>query len=142
MHIEKMQLRDTETVHRLGKSQAAFKVSGEDAFWTLDQLKCWVRRDEDVLLVAMEEGHVIGFALSTLHRPTGKATWENLYVVPNSRGKGVGIALGNEMVKQLDQRGATYIYFLVRAENVDEVEYFEKRGFEKGFNFVWFGKSV
>lgn len=141
MNVEKMTLRDVEAVHQLGKDQQAFHVSGDDAFWSIAQLKSWVKRDEDVLLIARDQGHIVGFALSTLHGPTGKATWENLYVVPQCRGQGIGASLGDKLIKQLQEKGATYVCFFVRTDNTEEIEYFQKRGFKRGFDFVWFGKN-
>ena len=142
MLIEALTAADIAEVCCIGKSVQAFEVAEGDLFWTVEQLTAWVEAGNDVLLVAKEEDKIVGFALSTLHRPTGKATWENLYVDPSKRNLGIGRALTEEMVTQLQRRGATYVCFFVRAENLTEVAYFERRGFTKGHNFVWFGKHL
>lgn len=142
MIIQKMSLGDVPNVLRLGTDIAAFEVAEQDCFWSSSQLENWINADEDVLLVAKDNDIVVGFALSTLHRPTGKVTWENLYVLPDFRSKGVGRQLIEELVNQLKQKGASYMCFFVRVENLDEVSYFQHRGFEKGHNFVWFGKHL
>lgn len=142
MIIQKMSLNDLAAVLKLGTGVAAFEVAEQDCFWSSTQLENWINADEDVLLVAKDNDVVVGFALSTLHKPTGKVTWENLYVLPNFRGRGVGRQLIDELLLKLKQKGATYMCFLVRAENIDEVAHFEHRGFEKGHNFVWFQKHL
>ncbi len=139
MLIEPLTLADVDAVHRMGQAESAFEVLPGDSFWTVEQLTKWVQLGEDVLLVAKDEGQVIGFALSTLHRPTGKATWENLYVSHAHRNKGAGKALALGIVEGLRRCGATYICFLVRAENSGEIAYFERIGFQRGHNFLWFG---
>ncbi|MEX0650315.1 MAG: GNAT family N-acetyltransferase [Candidatus Andersenbacteria bacterium] len=143
MFIQPLTLDDVAEVCRIGLAESAFEVSESDTFWTPDQLSKWVETGEDVLLVAKDNDHkIIGFALSTLHRPTGKATWENLYVNPTARNQGVGMALTEEMTRQLHAKGASYICFFVRAEKDDEITYFTNRGFTQGYNFVWFGKYL
>lgn len=142
MVIQKMTLSDISAVLKLGTGVAAFKVAEQDCFWSRDQLENWIKADEDVLLVAKEDDDVVGFALSTLHKPTGKVTWENLYVLPDFRSKGVGRQLIEELLLKLKQKGASYMCFFVRAENLEEVSYFQRRDFEKGFDFVWFSKHL
>src|SRR5436190_6947174 len=131
MQIENMSLKDVAAVHQLGKDQAAFEVSEGDTFWSREQLEQWVKGGEDVLLVAKEGSTIVGFALSALHKHTGKATWENLYVLPSHRNKGVGAALCERMVTELKAKGALYVCFFVRAENHEEIAYFGRRGFQQ-----------
>ena len=142
MKIEKMTLDDVSAVLRLGAGVEAFQVADHDCFWSQAQLEAWVEADEDVLLVAREGTEVIGFTLSTLHKPTGKVTWENLYVLPNFRCKGVGQRLIKELLFQLKSRSASYLCGYVRTENRAEVSYFEQQGFDMGYNFTWLSKYL
>lgn len=142
MIIQKMTLEDVATILWIGNCVSAFEVAEQDCFWSREELENWIRADEDVLLVARENDKIVGFTLSTLHRPTGKATWENLYVLPDFRSKGVGRQLIEDLCLKLKQKDALYMCFFVRAENLEEVSYFQHRGFGRGFNFVWFGKHL
>ena len=142
MIIEKMALGDVPTVLRLGTNIEAFQVAEEDCFWSQGQLEAWVKADEDVLLVAKEDAEVVGFTLSTLHKPTGKVTWENLYVLPDFRSKGVGGRLIDELLLELKHRGASYLCGYIRAENLGEISYFKHRGFDIGHNFAWLSKHL
>ncbi|MEK7461921.1 MAG: GNAT family N-acetyltransferase [Patescibacteria group bacterium] len=142
MIIQKMTSNDVSAVLKIGMGVTAFEVSERDCFWSREQLEKWIEADEDVLLVAKENDEIVGFALSMLHKPTGKVTWENLYVLQNFRNRGVGQQLIGELLLRLRQKGASYMCFFVRAENQDEVSFFQHLDFVSGYNFVWFEKHL
>lgn len=143
IQIRPMTIADIATIHKMGQEEEGFRVaeSEDSCFWSKEQLERWVRAGEDVLLVAEVDGEIAGFVLTTLHRPTGKATWENELVAPKFRGQGIGRTLDEEMVQHLRANGATYIHFLVKAENPN-LPHYENSGFERGREWVWFGKHL
>ncbi|MES2931552.1 MAG: GNAT family N-acetyltransferase [Patescibacteria group bacterium] len=120
-----------------------FKVS-EDApyFWSEEQLAQWIFAEEDVLLGAELNGKLVGFILTTHHRPTGKVTWENQLVLSGYRGQGIGEALMLEMRKRLRLAGATYLCGLVRTNNTDGSRYYASRGMNRGHDFVWLEETL
>jgi ribosomal protein S18 acetylase RimI-like enzyme len=142
METNKATIEDIPAILKIGMKVEAFRTREKDIFWTESQLRKWIEADQDVLLTAKDNGKLVGFVLTSLHTPTGKATWENLYVLPEYRGKGVASKLIDKMVEQLKQKGATYVFFAVNSNNKEELEYFVRRGFEKGFDFSWFGRHL
>ena len=139
--IRAMNLADIPQVYNLGIMEAGSKVSDlEKAFWSKDQLENWVKSD-DVLLIAEVDGATAGFILTALHKPTSKVTWENQVVAQEFRGLGVGLALINEMKTQLKARGATYVFFGIRLDN-QHFGFYEKIGFERGYDFTWYGMHL
>lgn len=142
MYIHKMRLKHVDEVHQLGKSEGAFIIHQGHPFWTIDQLSYWIRGDQDVLLVAIDNEKVIGFALSQLHRPTGKATIENVCAREDCRGQQIGERLILEVVLRIRDRGATYACLCVNANNKRGISYFERFGFERASDFAWLGKFL
>jgi ribosomal protein S18 acetylase RimI-like enzyme len=138
--VRNMRFEDIPSVYRMGKSDSGFQVAeGEEScFWSLDQLESWVSAGEDVLLVAVDGEKIVGFVLTALHKPTGKVTWENELVLPGYQGRGIGSLLKEEMLRQLKEKGAKYLHFLVKADNPN-IAHYEKR-FPSGGLFRWFGK--
>ena len=80
-------------------SHATFDFEGHPVEW-------WAKVPErEELLVAVEDGEVLGFAKSGRFkdRPGYNTTREtSAYVHPDHRGKGVGNALYNELLRRLD----------------------------------------
>ena len=141
MNIRQMCLEDVPEVLKISQEVDGFKVSEEaEGFWSKEQLERWVEGD-DVLLVAELEGKIVGFVLTTHHKPTGKVMWENQLVLPEFRGRGVASALTNEMEKRLKEGGATYIHFLVKDTN-QHLDHYKRIGYDAGHKFVWFGKFI
>jgi len=141
MNIRKMSLKDIPEVLQIGLGVDGFKASDDsEGFWSEDQLRRWVESD-DVLLVAEVEGRIVGFVLTTHHKPTGKVTWENQLVISEFRGQGIARALTDEMEKRLKENGATYIHFLTKETN-EFLGHYKKIGYDAGHSFVWFGKFI
>lgn len=143
MIIREMVLSDASVINNIAKDEEGFRVAQSEisCFWTQEQLEKWIGSGEDVLLVAEVENEVVGFVLTAFHRPNGKAYWENQYVLPEYRGRGIGKALTHEMTNRLKAKGATYLHFLVKSNN-EELKHYEKIGFERGSEFIWFGMRL
>ena len=138
--IRKMQLKDVLAVYGLASKEERFQVSGQSCFWSVGQLNIWYESEGDVCLVAEEDGKVIGFVLSQYHKPTGKATIENLFVKEEYRGKGIGRELFAKCSWALKENGATYQCGMVELDNGSILSLLNGVGFGEGKTFVWVDK--
>lgn len=140
--IRRMEKRDLERVYELGSREERFRVGAEETgFWTREQLFNWVGSENDVLLVAENEGRIVGYALSQYHAPTRKATFENLHVDLSYRKSGIGKLLTAELVRSLKEKGA-YICTLVEPDNEAIIKVLEENGFRKGKQTMWMDQST
>ena len=128
---------DIEAVYETGMKTEAFRVSDTPGFWSKEQLNRWLGNPDDVLLVAEDEERVIGYVMSQLHKPTGKATIENLFVDKSYRKKGIGRDLIKRCLKELKEKGASYFCAMVRADNDEIIDFYKRCGFTRGYGFVW-----
>lgn len=135
--IRKMEVKDVEAAYDLGIGQREFaSESGE--FWSKEQLTNWCQSPTDVLLVAEKNSKVVGFSLYAAHLPTGKVTWENLYVEPSVRGLGIAGALVEEGLKKIKELGYPYVMLCVNADDQEAFASFvEKYGFKRGDKVLW-----
>lgn len=138
--IRKMTFADVISVHALASKEERFQVSGQASFWSYEQLNSWTESEVDVCLVAEEDGKVIGFVLSQYHKPTGKATIENLFVQEGCRDKGIGRELFVKCSWALKENGATYQCGMVEPDNDLMLDIIKRSGFEEGKTFVWVDK--
>jgi ribosomal protein S18 acetylase RimI-like enzyme len=142
MKIKKLASDDVDTVHRFGFQETEFRI-GHASFWGKRQLTAWFASSHDVCLGAFMGKRLIGFILVAIHVPTGKATIENVYVVPNMRKKRVAQRLRNEAVRRLGLKGATYAIGLVRQGNLKSLKLFWSGGFaDDGGPFRWASRSL
>ncbi|TRZ38603.1 GNAT family N-acetyltransferase [Niallia circulans] len=80
------------------------------------------------LYVAEVEGKVIGFANFSPVREDGKVELGAIYLYPEQQGKGIGTALVNAGIKDLD--GVNEIYINVEKDNKIGKTFYEAKGFE------------
>jgi ribosomal protein S18 acetylase RimI-like enzyme len=140
--IRKMKISDIDFILRVGKREEGFKVSEKSSgFWDKNQLTNWINSKDDVMLVA-DERKIVGFIMSSLHKPTGKATFENMWVSPEFRRKGLATKMTQIMIKKLKENGADYICGMSKIENENIINFLMKEGFDKGYKFFWMGKKV
>lgn len=132
-----MQRSDVKLVYDIGMKAEEFAISETSRFWAKEQLYKWIDSKDDVLLVAEENREIIGYVTSQLHTPTGKATIENVYVDEQYRRRGTGSDLIQECLKQLEERGATYVCGMVKLKDRLTTEFLKSLGFNKGYDFVW-----
>ncbi|MBN2642795.1 MAG: GNAT family N-acetyltransferase [Victivallales bacterium] len=143
MRIREMRAEDIEEIVRIGTKEKYFQVSSSlDGFWSRKQLHNWIKSNDDVLLVAEDGDRMVGFAISSLHKPTGKATFENLWVDPSSRNRNIATKLSLHLIKGLKANGATYICGMTKTNNKNMLRLFDKLGFDKGYEYNWMGKLI
>ena len=78
-----------------------------------------------VLLVALQDGRLIGYAIGAAPT-TGPAQLFWLYVEPDQRGRNTGLKLLSRMVKVLGERGARVVSLATH----DHRRYYERQGFK------------
>jgi len=140
--IRRMQKNDIETVYDMGMKVEGFAVSESTRFWTKEELYRWIDSKDDVLLVAEDEGKIIGYIMSRLHIPTRNAIIENVYVDERYRRKEIGSNLVRECLKQLKEKGTTYLYGLVKRDDKITIEFLKSLGFKRGYDFTWMELSL
>ena len=140
--VRKMNAEDVEKVYSLGNREQTFEAGGSGKiFWSLEQLKNWLKSN-DILLVAEENGKIVGFLLTQFHNPTGKMVIENLYVDVDYRKMGVGGNLVSAFLGYLPSMGVEYICALIEEENKIIAKLLEKNGFKKGKKMFWMDKTI
>ena len=135
--------RDVDAVYAFGIKEPAFCFESESAgFWSKGQLARWFRSKNDVCLGAFLDGTLVGFVLVAIHQPTGKATWENLFVAPEFRRSGMNVVrpLTDELRRVLKEKGVSRLHFLTDACTAKEHlrRYFRVLGYKGCGTFVWF----
>jgi len=142
LKIKKLVSEDADTVHRLGFQEAEFRI-GYDSFWSKRQLTAWFASSGDVCLGAFIGKRLIGFILVAVHNPIGKATIENIYVVPKKRRQRVAQRLRDEAMRRLGLKGVTYAVSLVSQGNLKSLKLFWSGGFvDAGGPFRWASRSL
>jgi ribosomal protein S18 acetylase RimI-like enzyme len=86
------------------------------------------RLEHSVLLVAESKCRVVGFANFSTVREDGKVELGAIYVYPDYQGKGIGSALLQQGMNELD--GLKEIYIDVEKENVIGKVFYEAKGFD------------
>lgn len=94
---------------------------------------------DDLILVAIIDGTLAGMILVNVLRDW--AYLSSLYVDPNHRKKGIGKALIKKALEHVNKLGIDGFH-LVTQPGSTAVQFYEKLGFKKGYNFVWMRKEV
>lgn len=142
--VRKVEVKDVDQIHTLGMSAQEFSVGVWEGFWTKDQLSNWAQSKTDLTLVAVnEDEEVLGFSLYAVHTPTGKVTWENLFVSKDHQRQGIAKSLALEGLQQLKDMG--YNYVALQNHNVDQdkfASYLERFGFKRGDTVMWMDRFI
>lgn len=85
--------------------------------------------EEDLLLVAEDDGEVVAFSESVLVGDRGDVQW--LHVAPGRRGEGIGDSLYERTDEYLRERGAETIRGRVLQDNAEGNEFYERYGLTK-----------
>ncbi|RHW43268.1 GNAT family N-acetyltransferase [Neobacillus notoginsengisoli] len=86
------------------------------------------RLEHSLMLVAEEDGKIVGFANFSKVREGGKVELAAIYLYPEFQGKGIGTALLNEGIARLE--GIEELYINVERDNVIGKTFYEAKGFE------------
>ncbi len=142
--LQRANSADTQTIHRLLQNVDGFQVNPNqiEMPWTMEQLSKWIESKDDIVLISKDNNKIVGFILVQVHTPTGKATIENLFVLPDYRSHGIALTLISETISMLKKTHVSYIVSLVKTNNQATLSLLEKSSFSKGFSFVWMDRAV
>lgn len=95
--------------------------------WKENDFSFYLTKGGALFLVAEEDDHILGYCGVILTPPEGDIT--NVSVGSAFRGKGAGLALVQEMLKQTEARGITTLFLEVRKSNDPAIGLYRKLGF-------------
>lgn len=93
------------------------------------QIREELQNDDTLIVVAEDDGEVVGFAHGVWARRTGHIL--RVYVDPDNRGEGLGSELLAAVRDSLIKRGSDRIQAMVLAENEAGNQFYRDAGFEK-----------
>ncbi|MDX8288699.1 GNAT family N-acetyltransferase [Metabacillus indicus] len=134
--IRKMQLEDIEQVQDVAKTTWNATYEGiipteiQENFlksaYNNEMMK--QRLEHSILFVSEADGKVVGFANFSPVTEDGKVELGAIYLYPEEQGKGIGSALLQKGIKDID--GVNEIYINVEKENNIGKRFYEAKGFE------------
>lgn len=94
---------------------------------TLPELRKVIERNPGLLLVAEEEGRVVGAVIGAWD---GRRAWiYHLAVLPAAQGRGTGRLLMDELERRLRAAGATKLNLLVERANAPVADFYRHLGY-------------
>lgn len=100
-----------------------------DVAYTRGQLRAFLSRDNAIGLVAEEAGELAGFAIGHLSGARGHVV--TIDVSSRNRRRGVGGDLLRELVRRLEEAGATRVRLEVDLRNTGAIRFYESLGFRE-----------
>ena len=135
--IRKFEDKDIEIVYNLGIQIPEFSVNDETShrFWPKDTLERFV--EQGLSLVIEDQNSVVGFLLAVYQPVTLKLTWENMYIIPEYRKKGIAGECFQKGWKLAQQHGATAVEALVKTNNTPSQQMLKRLNFNNAGNYYW-----
>ena len=142
LRIRKMNATDVPQVHDLGSNVEEFRTVSEstNCFWPRETLEKIA--EKEIAYVAEDHSQIIGFLIETYQESTRKLTWENMYVKPGYRGRGIAHQCWNLAEQEARARGTTYLCSMIEENNDFSFKMLHREGFTKGKTYVWMEKSL
>ena len=136
LKIRKLRTEDYDRLIELWQqAKLSYRPYGRDSRANIRQK---IKLSYSIYLVAEIEGRLIGSIFGT---HDGRRGWINrLAVLPNYRQQGIGARLVSEVEKRLTKQGIDIIASLVEDRNKISMKVFEKLGYKKHNNIVYFSK--
>ena len=136
VQIRRMSGQDIDKIVEMGSEAPGFKTgTGAEQFYRLRTLRKWIRDRNGVTLVAMADGNLVGFVLGHYMAGSRDGYLSSLIVDERYRSIGAGSSLLKAALKQLRRKGCNHVFGVVKADNQQTLNFFEKNGFEIGGNF-------
>lgn len=101
---------------------------------SLDEFNNFISSNRKIVLVAEDDSKLIGFGIVTIMNNSGMvknrkvALLDNLYVVKERRGKGVGSNLLSNLRNLSKDKGAKRMDLVVWSFNTKAIEFYKKNG--------------
>jgi ribosomal protein S18 acetylase RimI-like enzyme len=134
--IREFEINDYDDVIKLWiSSNLPFKPRGRDKY---DKIEKEIKNDNSIFLIAEFEGKIIGSVFGT---HDGRKGWINrLAISPNFQGKDLAKKLCNNLENRFYNLGIEIIGCLIENWNEKSINYFEKIGFTKHEDIIYFSK--
>ena len=136
MNIRKMKYEDITQVQSIAKTtwhatyEGIIPLEIQNNFlqsaYNDDRMK--QRLERSLLYVAEGDGEVVGFANYSQVSEDGKVELGAIYLYPEFQGKGIGSALLQEAIRNIE--GMKEIYINVEKDNKIGMNFYEAKGFE------------
>lgn len=138
-----MTIDDIPAVRKIGDSTPELSVTEDNsAFWGAARLTGWIEAHQDVMLVAEEDGEVVGFLITQIHMPSKMGYLSDLAVKESARGKGVASQLVKLTLDNMRELGITYVYALTQMENSKIHNLLKKYNFDQCEKMIWFESQL
>lgn len=136
MKIRKLRIGDYDKLIKLWQeAKLSHRPFGRDSRANIKQQ---IKLSYSIFLVAEINGKLIGSIFGT---HDGRRGWINrLAVLPNYRQQGIGARLVNEVEKCLTKQGIDIVASLVEDRNKISMKVFERLGYKKHNDIVYFSK--
>ncbi|MGQ9624062.1 MAG: GNAT family N-acetyltransferase [Candidatus Bathycorpusculaceae bacterium] len=132
--IRRMHKQDLTVVSELAMLANPHATKEKYAEHILNELK----ENQDLSLVAVDDGKVIGYAQANVHEHQG--ILEDIVVAKDYQGRGIGKLLLNKILQTLRRRGATLVLAEVHYKCASAIPFYYKHGFRIiGFMQDYFG---
>ncbi len=120
-------------------SRLASELHTDERTMSLEQLQTIVDDKNIVLMVAIDEGKIIGMGANYTIRKIAstKCYMEDLIVDDSYRGKGIGGQLIQKLIDSARAEGARSLEFMTATHRTDAHRFYEKLGFTNKDRFVY-----
>ncbi len=144
MFIEHAKETDVIEIHQLGLREQYFSISDDrSGFWPEDTVKKMIKSENSLVIVARDHDGIIGFGIANYVPDTRQVLFQNIYTKHAYRQSGIASQIGEFILKEAKELGATYIYCLVDVENSPSLKTMKKLNFCEGHShFFWLGKTL
>jgi ribosomal protein S18 acetylase RimI-like enzyme len=106
---------------------------------TPEEIAKKIRRDPDLFLVAEADAALVGAVLGGFDGRRGMMY--HLAVAEAYRGRGIGLALMDELERRLREKGCIRYYLLVTPDNEGAIQFYERHGWER-MPLYAYGKDI
>lgn len=129
--VRQMAESDIAQVVQLGNMLAELETGGDaPQFYSPETLLAWSKNeDQGVLLIAEDDGAVVGFSLTSILAGAKDAYLHDIGVAPIRRAEGVGKLLLESTIRELGAHAVNRIFGVVQAENTIGLNFFTEAGF-------------
>lgn len=143
MKIRRGELRDAKEILRLLNSTPELQGGENEGVYTLDFVKGSIKnKDRELVLVAEEEGKLIGFLTAELWKHKGYSFFVDLFVKPEFRKKGVASQLYSKYESILKKLKIKTITGLVLVTNKRMLKWCKKHGLIIGNKMYFYEKRL
>ena len=117
---------------------------GDKNWWEYkaDSLKKFIQAHPEWVLVAEEDGTILGYATYSINRERKIGEVLNNAVHPKHRGKGVGGALHRRVLEELKKEGMKFAHLVTSSLTPSAVKMYESAGFKLIYHTLHYAKKL